>query len=255
MNYIDTHAHIYLPEFNDDLEQTVQRAKEQGIIKIILPNIDSHTIAPIHKVCEQFSEICFPLMGLHPTHVKDNYSEELEVILQSFETNKYFGVGEIGIDLYWDKTFLEQQKIVFKKQVIFAHTNNLPIVIHARESFQEIMEVLYEINFPKFEGIFHAFPGNAAQAQLVIEMGFYIGIGGVITYKNSHLPEVLSHIDLNHIVLETDSPYLSPVPYRGKRNESSYIPLIAEKVAQLKGITLDEVALVTTNNATKIFNL
>jgi TatD DNase family protein len=255
MNFIDTHAHIYLPEFSGDLEQTAQRARDQGISKIILPNIDSFTIEPLQEVCNRYKNYCYPLMGLHPTHVKDNFSGELNIIFKELKSDEYIGVGEIGIDLYWDKTYLEQQKIAFKMQVVYALENNLPVVIHARESFQQIIEVLQEINSPIFKGIFHAFPGNSVQAAQVIEMGFFIGVGGVVTYKNSHLPEVLRHIDLNHIVLETDSPYLSPVPYRGKRNESSYIPVIAEKTGQLMGKSVDEVAEKTTYNARHLFNL
>jgi TatD DNase family protein len=204
----------------------------------------------------QNNEKLFSLtIGLHPTHVKEDYENELQKIYKSFKPHQYVGIGEIGIDLYWDKTYFEEQKSSFEFQVRFAIENDLPVIIHARESYDEIIKVLTKINLKTFKGIFHAFPGDYSQAMQVIEMGFAIGIGGVLTFKNSHLPEVVKHVDLNHIVLETDSPYLAPVPYRGKRNESSYIPIIAEKIAALTHTKIDEVASKTTNNAREIFNI
>lgn len=255
MNFIDTHSHIYLSQFEEDVEQTIERAVEKGVNKIILPNIDSESIKPNRELSIKYRGVCYSLMGLHPTYVKDNYKEELERIFEELETNLYVGIGEIGIDLYWDKTHIEEQKEAFEQQVNYALNNNMPFVIHARESFNEIIAVLENINASKCRGIFHAFSGTAEDAKKVIDMGFHIGIGGVVTFKNSHLPEVVKQVDLNHIVLETDSPYLAPVPYRGKRNESSYIPLIAEKIAEIKSVALEDVAEATSYNAQKLFEI
>ncbi len=255
MDFIDTHSHLYLPQFSDDIDECIARCIEKNVVKVILPNIDSTTIAPLLALENKNKGIFSALMGLHPTHVKENFETELQKIFKAFESNKYIGVGEIGIDLYWDKTFFEGQKEVFEDQVRYAITNNLPVVIHTRESYNETIDVLTKINSKSFTGIFHAFPGNYKQAMQVIEMGFAIGIGGVSTFKNSHLPEVIRQIDLNHVVLETDSPYLAPAPYRGKRNESSYIPIIAEKIAAISGVNIEEVALKTTNKARQIFRL
>lgn len=255
MNLIDTHAHFYLPQFDEDIEQCVERAVNAGISRIILPNIDYASILPMRKLCAQFPDIFIPLIGLHPTHVKENFNEELKLILAELEKGKHAGIGETGIDLYWDKTFFEEQKEAFLVQLNYSLKHNLPIVIHARESYTEIIEVLKTVNSPVFKGIFHAFSGTPGQADEAIEMGFHIGIGGVLTFKNSTLQKVVDRVDLNHIVLETDSPYLAPVPYRGKRNESSYMPFIVEKIAEITGKSVEEVAFVTTQNATKLFNL
>lgn len=255
MRFIDTHSHIYLPQFDNDINSTIERAVNQGVEQIILPNIDSESISRNNALSETYPQICFSLMGLHPTHVKENYQEELEKIIKEFEARKYIGIGEIGIDLYWDKTFFEEQKEVFRIQVEYAIKNDLPFVIHARESFEEIIHELEKINSTFYNGIFHAFSSSLQDAQKIIEMGFLIGIGGVVTFKNSKLPEIIKHIDLNHIVLETDSPYLAPTPHRGKRNESSYIPLIAEKIATIKSVSVEEVATITSSNASKLFGL
>ncbi len=255
MQLIDTHAHLYLEDFDDDLEQTIQRSINKQVDNIILPNIDSSTFQRLHRLTDRFPENCVPLMGLHPTHVKESYETELEKVLSRFDLYDYKGIGEIGIDLYWDKTFLREQIIVFERQLALAVTKNLPVVIHARDSFDEIFQSILKTQFAGLRGIFHAFTGTRGQAELVIAKGFKIGIGGIVTFKNSHLSEVVQSIDLDHIVLETDSPYLAPVPYRGKRNESSYIRIIAEKVAEIKGISIEEVAERTTKNAIELFNL
>ncbi|MBN1118648.1 MAG: TatD family hydrolase [Bacteroidales bacterium] len=255
MNFIDTHSHLYLSQFDNDIDLCISRSLEAGVNKIILPNIDSESVEPMCQLAEKDNELFKPLIGLHPTHVKENFEDELNNIFTALSEKRNYGVGEIGIDLYWEKTFIEEQKVAFEKQVRYALAKDLPIVIHSRESYCEILEVLKMINCQGYKGIFHAFPGNSEQAHQVIEMGFYIGIGGVVTFKNSHLPEVVSKIDLNHIVLETDSPYLAPVPYRGKRNESCYIPIIAEKIAELSGSTIEEVARHTTDNASKLFKI
>ncbi len=255
MHFIDTHSHMYLPQFNGDIQDCIDRCKEKSVQKVILPNIDSETIQPLLGLTLKDPEFFYPLMGLHPTHVKENFEQELSKIFDELNSNQYCGVGEIGIDLYWDKTFLDKQQVAFESQVRYALDKNLPFVIHARESFQEVIDVLEKINHGSYRGIFHAFSGEPFQAEKVAEMGFLIGIGGVSTFKNSNLSEVIEHIDLNHIVLETDSPYLAPVPYRGKRNESSYIPLIAEKIAAVKSIGIEEIARVTSTNAEKLFNI
>jgi TatD DNase family protein len=255
MKFIDTHSHIYLSQFDEDLDLTVERAIENSVNKIILPNIDSESILANKEISKKYPEVCYSLMGLHPTYVKDNFKDELENIFSELESGSYIGIGEIGIDLYWDKTHIEEQKIAFKEQVGYALKNNLPFVVHARESFNEIIKVLEEINSPTYKGIFHAFSGTIENAQKIIEMGFLLGIGGVVTFKNSKLPEVVEHIDLSHVVLETDSPYLAPTPHRGKRNESSYIPLIAKKIAEIKSTSLEKVAELTSSNATILFGL
>ena len=255
INYIDTHSHIYLSQFDEDRKECISRAVSEGVYKIILPNIDAQSVKPMLDTVSDYPEACYPLIGLHPTHVKNNFEEELDVVLSTFESHHFLGIGEIGIDLYWDKTFIEEQKFVFERQVRFALERDLPVIVHARDSFQEIIDVLKNINAKKFKGIFHAFAGFEVQAQEVISMGFLIGLGGVVTFKNSTLPGVVKQLDLNHIVLETDSPYLAPTPHRGKRNESAYIPLIAEKIAAIKTIGVEKVAEITTNNACKVFNL
>jgi TatD DNase family protein len=255
MEFIDTHSHLYLSQFSEDIEHCIERCHKNNVVKVVLPNIDSTTIQPIIELKEKSGNLFLSVIGLHPTHVKEDFEKELQTIFNTFQQNQHIGIGEIGIDLYWDKTYFEEQKYSFEFQVRFAIENDLPVIIHARDSFDEIIEVLSKINSQTFKGIFHAFPGDYFQAMKVIEMGFAIGIGGVLTFKNSHLPEVVKQVDLNHIVLETDSPYLAPVPYRGKRNESSYIPIIAEKIATLTDKEIEEVALKTTNKAREIFRL
>ncbi len=255
MNFIDTHTHLYLPQFSSDIDDVIVRSKKNKVTKMVLPNIDSKSIDPLKRLCEKQPDIFVPLMGLHPTHVKEDVENELKIILDEFENYTYYGVGEIGIDLYWDKTYSEEQQYAFRRQLNFAHERDMPVVIHARESLQEIFEVLQALNLTRFKGIFHAFTGNLHDANTIIEMGFFIGIGGIVTFRNSSLDDIVSDIDLNHIVLETDSPYLAPGPFRGKRNESSYIPYIAEKIAGIKNTTIEEVAEVTTLNARTIFNL
>jgi TatD DNase family protein len=255
VEFIDTHSHIYLPEFKDDISGVMQRASGAGVINIILPNIDSTTIAEVRGLSLKFPGICIPLMGLHPTHVKENYQEELTTIFEEFSKNTYYGVGEIGIDLYWDKTYRNEQLNAFEQQLTFASSNHLPVVIHARESVREILEVLHKNSYDGLTGVFHAFTGGIDEAMEIIELGFILGIGGILTFKNSGLDETISQVSIKHIVLETDSPYLAPVPHRGKRNESAYVRLVAEKLADIHQISVDEVAAITTANATKLFNL
>jgi TatD DNase family protein len=255
MLLIDTHSHIYLPEFDDDLDETVQRALDAGIGKIILPNIDSSSILSVHNLASRFPDCCIPLMGLHPTSVKDNFVEELGKISDQLKKYPYKGIGEIGIDLYWDKTYFNEQVFVFEKQLALALEKDLPVVIHARNSFEEIFTSVLKPQFKGLKGIFHAFTGNTIQAKIITDMGFKIGIGGILTYKNSGLEEVVKTIDLKDIVLETDSPFLTPVPFRGKRNESSYILHIAKKLAEIKNVPPEEIYRITTFNAIEIFRI
>ncbi len=255
MQFIDTHSHLYLDEFNEDIPDVIHRARNEYVDKIILPNIDSSFILPLHNLVNRYPDVCIPLMGLHPTHVKENFKKELEIIFNRLDNYPYKGIGEIGIDLYWDKTHLEEQLTVFKMQLTHALQKNLPVVIHARDSFREILDVVKLSEFSGLKGIFHAFTGDKGLALEITRLGFKLGIGGIVTFKNSGLAEVVRHIELEHLVLETDSPYLAPVPYRGKRNESSFVRLVAEKVAEVKGVSLEEVAEVTTRNANDVFSL
>jgi TatD DNase family protein len=250
----DTHSHLYLKEFKDDLDEVMRNAAESGVKYIFLPNIDSSSIDDLKSVSNAYPDHCFPMMGLHPTSVKAGFEEELMVIEEQFQNDTFCAVGEIGIDLYWDKTFVKEQEAVFRKQVAMAMDMNLPVVIHSRNSIDMLIEILTLMNIDGLKGVFHCFPGNILHAEKVIDMGFKIGIGGVLTFKNSGLQKVVEQTDLQHILLETDAPFLAPVPYRGKRNESAYIRIIAEKVAEIKNLTLEEVAEVTTNNALELFN-
>lgn len=257
MLLVDTHTHLYATEFDADRAQIIQQANSKGIKRFYLPNIDSSSIAVLKQLVQKYPDQCFGMMGLHPCSVKENYLEELAIAKAELDKGGYLAVGEIGIDLYWDKTFIEQQKIAFTTQMEWAIAANLPISIHCRNAFDEIYELLRLYCSPsvknKLSGIFHCFSGNEEQANKILELGFYLGIGGVVTFKNSGLDKVVKAVDLNHLVLETDSPYLAPAPHRGKRNESEYLYLIAQKVAEIKACSVEEVAAVTTANATKVF--
>jgi TatD DNase family protein len=251
--FIDTHTHLYLDDFNADRDEMIARAIKAGIDKFFLPNIDSTSVDVLHQLCDKYPKHCFPMMGLHPCSVKENYKEELATAFGLLKKRKYYAVGEIGLDLYWDKTFFAHQIEVFETQIKWALDLNLPIVIHCRDAFDEIYDVLVKFKtLPK--GIFHCFTGNAEQAEKVIALkNFKLGIGGVVTFKNSGLDKTLEQIDLKHIVLETDSPYLTPVPYRGQRNESAYISIIARRVAEVKNCNVGHLAEITTKNAVEIF--
>ena len=255
MNYIDTHTHLFLPEFDMDRDQVIANAKNAGVEKVLLPNVDSHTILPLLELSSKYPDFCLPMIGLHPTSVNENFEQELEMVESWLKKQKFYAIGEIGIDLYWDKTFLKQQEVAFKYQINLAKKYDLPIIIHARDSFDEIFNIVEREIDSSLKGIFHAFTGNLEQAVQIINWGFLIGIGGIVTFKNSHLSDVIKNIDLNHLVLETDSPYLAPVPYRGKRNESAYIQFIAQRIAEIKGISVNEVARTTTGNAKKLFKI
>lgn len=255
MQFIDTHIHLYLPEFDQDRDQTITNAIDNNVQKMFLPNVDSTTIQSLMDLVNQYPGHCYPMIGLHPTSVKENYLEELEWVESWLKKEKFIAIGEIGIDLYWDKTFEKQQEEVFRQQIDLAKKYDLPVVIHARESFDEIFKIMNEVVDEQLAGVFHAFTGNNAQSEQIIDWGFKIGIGGIVTFKNAGLDQVVRNIDINHIVLETDSPYLAPVPKRGKRNQSAYIKYIAEKIALIKNIPVNQVAEITTKNAKQLFKL
>ena len=255
MPWIDTHTHLFLEEFNADRTDVVQRAISAGVEVMLMPNVDVSTVDALMKTASSFPKNCWPMMGLHPTSVKEDYNEQLEQIEQLLRTKKFIAVGETGIDLYWDKSFFQQQVESFKRQIELALELSLPIVIHSRESLQEIFDVLESYKGSGLTGVFHCFPGNIQQAEKVIDMGFVLGIGGVVTFKNSMMGKVVEHVGLEHLVLETDSPYLAPAPHRGKRNQSAYIPLVGQKVAELTGQSTTKVAEVTTYNARRVFGI
>ena len=223
MKFIDTHTHIYLPEFDSDRDAVVKRAVSRGIEKLLLPNIDIHSIKPMLSAESRFQGICYLMAGLHPTSVKSDYMEQLEAIEELWPEHRFIAVGEIGIDLYWDKTFLKEQIYSLRRQISFALEKKVPVVIHSRESFPEVFNILDEFAGTGLTGVLHAFTGTAADAERAIGMGFMLGIGGIVTFKNSGLDKIVKSVGPGNLILETDSPYLTPVPYRGKRNESSYI--------------------------------
>lgn len=251
--YIDTHSHIYEEEFREDREDTVQRAKEAGVGYIILPDIDSESRTRMLELEAQHPEMMFPLIGLHPTSVHENYKEELAAIEKQLGIHKFYGIGECGIDLYWDKTYYREQIKVFEHQLGMAKDMNFPIIIHSRDSLAEILNILKK--HPYIQGILHCFPGDPKEARKACEMGFLLGIGGVVTFKKSLMADVVREVGPQNLVLETDSPYLTPVPHRGKRNESCYIPLIAQKIAEITGESIKKIEQITTQNALNLFNL
>jgi TatD DNase family protein len=254
--YVDTHTHLYTDHFDSDREETVRRAIANGIERLLLPNIDLSSIEPMHELCKAFPSTCFPMMGLHPSSVGPNWENDLKHMEALLATGRYIAIGETGMDLYWDKTYLEEQRAAFKIQVNWAKTHQLPLVIHAREAFDELFSILDELNDETLTGVFHCFTGTLEQAEKIIAYGgFKLGIGGVLTYKKSGLDAVVQHIDLKHLILETDSPYLPPVPYRGKRNESAYLVHVAELLAEIKGVSLQELAVITSRNAEELFKL
>lgn len=257
MNLIDTHCHLYLEEFENDLDDLIQRARHSGVDKIFLPAIDSETHQRVLNLSQKSTANCqfLPMMGLHPCSVKDNFEEELKVVEQCLSNaTKFYAIGEIGLDYHWDLSFKEQQLIAFEKQIEMAIERNLPIVIHSRKSTQDCIDVVKKFE-GKIKGIFHCFGGSVEEAKQIINLGFYLGIGGVVTYKNSGLKEVLQQLSLENLVLETDAPYLTPVPHRGKRNEPSYIKLVCGSVALGLNKSYEEVAEITTQNALRVFQM
>ncbi len=250
---IDTHAHLYAKQFQNDTDAMMQRASTAGIDTVFLPAIDSETYEMMLAFEKKYPQNSHAMMGLHPCSVDADYEKELKVVENYLAQRPFCAVGEIGIDLYWDKTFIEQQRLAFIKQMHYAEDLKIPIIIHSRESMDIVLDILTENIWYKQGGILHCFTGNSEQAQRTIDLGFYLGIGGVVTYKNSGLDAVVEKIDLKYLVLETDAPYLAPVPHRGKRNETSYVRYVAEKIATIKKISLEEVERVTTRNARNIF--
>lgn len=251
----DTHTHIYYETDTELLKAQIQRCLDNNITRLFLPNVDSSSTKLVLGLSRDYPENCFPMLGLHPCDVKENFEEELEQIKSSLQNNTIYAIGEIGIDLYWDKTLLKEQQTAFRKQIIWAKEMNLPIVIHCREAFNEVFEILEEMKDEKLRGIFHCFTGNLEQANQAIKLGFLLGIGGVLTYKKAGLDLVVEQIALEHLVLETDAPYLAPVPHRGKPNESSFLIHIAQKLADIKHTSLTEVAKITTANSIKVFGV
>ena len=255
MSLTDTHCHLYSEEFTADIAAVIERALQEGVNKFYLPAIDSTTHNAMIALEAQYPGKCIAMMGLHPCYVKDNFAGELQLVEEWLAKRKFAAMGEIGLDFYWDKTFVQLQYEAFRKQIELALQYRLPIVIHTRNAMAETIAVVKEYAAKGLNGIFHCFSGNYDDAKAIIDMGFYLGIGGVVTYKNSGLADVLGKIDLKHLVLETDAPYLTPVPFRGKRNESSYLKYVVEKLALLKNMPVPEVAVITTANAEKIFGL
>jgi len=254
MTLIDTHAHIYLEEFEQDLSQVISRARQAGVGKIYLPNIDEKSLPDLNALVAKEPSLFKAMIGLHPTSVKENYLELYDELFKNTDLSKYCAIGEIGIDLYWDKTFVKEQTEIFEKQIELAKNNRLPIVIHARDSFKEIFDVVDRQNDDMLTGIFHCFTGTIDDAQHIIEYGgFKLGIGGIVTFKNAGLDKTISEVSPEHLVLETDAPYLAPTPNRGKRNESAYIREIAIRVAEIYDMSLEEISAITTESALKIF--
>jgi TatD DNase family protein len=255
MQFIDTHTHLYLPEFDGDRTEVVSRALDNGVSKMLLPNIDILSVGPMLSVADSYPALCSPMIGLHPTSVKNDYESQLDHLESLFSSREYIAIGEIGIDLYWDKTFLEEQLISFRRQIEFAIGKGLPVVIHSREAFPQVFSVLDEFTGSGLKGVFHAFTGNIGDAERAIGMGFKLGIGGIVTFRNSGLDKILKETGPGNIILETDSPYLAPVPYRGKRNESSYLCIINKKLAEIFGLSEEETASIAYLNSTELFNL
>lgn len=252
MYFIDTHTHIYLPEFDDDRDDIMKRANEANVTTSILPAIDSSTHDTMLNVASAY-ENCYAMIGLHPCSVNQDYDKELEIVDMHLTRRKFVAIGEIGLDFYWDKTFTEQQYLAFHKQIEIASQYHLPIVIHSRNAINECIDIVNE--HPGVTGVFHCFSGDEEQAKKIMDLGFMLGIGGVVTFKNSGLDKVIEQIGLTNVILETDAPYLAPVPYRGKRNEPAYIKLVAEKLSSLCNLSIEEIAELTTENAKKLFKL
>lgn len=255
MTLIDTHSHIYLDDFNTDLADLVEKAGKEGIVKILMPAIDSGTHGKMLETELRFSSVSASMMGLHPCSVKENYLAELTIAGGYLAKRKFVAVGETGLDFYWDLTFKDQQYEAFQRQIDWALQYDIPVVIHSRNSTDECIEMITKNQQGRLKGVFHCFSGSLEQAQRITELGFYLGIGGVVTFRNAGLDKVMNDIDLKHVVLETDAPYLAPVPFRGKRNEPSYISYVVQKLAAIKATAIEEIASVTTANAQKLFGL
>lgn len=255
MEFIDTHAHLYLNQFELDIEVVIQAARNNHVSKVLLPNIDSGSIDGLLRLKTKFPDYFEVMMGVHPCSIDDNYLQELKVAEAQFLTQGVVSVGEIGLDYYWDTKYKSEQIKAFRTQINWAKDLKLPIAVHCREAFDDILDIIDEEQDGRLRGVLHCFTGNVDQAKQLIDNGFLLGVGGVITYRNSGLDKTITEIDLHHLILETDAPYLSPVPYRGKRNQSAYLMHIAEKLAEVKDCALTDLAMVTTANAKALFNL
>ena len=253
--FTDTHTHLYSEEFAEDRDIMIQRALDAGVKRFFIPAIDSSYVPSMYELEAKYPENVFLMCGLHPTYTKENYKEELFFVEKQLQERKFYAIGEIGIDLFWYNTFLKEQQDSFRYQIGLAKKYKLPIVIHCREAFDEVFEILEEQKSAELFGIFHCFTGDFEQAQRAISLNMKLGIGGVVTFKNGKINQYLNQIDLQHIVLETDSPYLAPVPYRGKRNESAYTVLVAQKLALIYGISVEEIAAITTKNSKDVFGI
>ncbi len=252
---VDTHTHIFVSEFDQDRNEVVQRAKEAGIEKFVLPNIDTKSISALKQCVKDYPGDMLPLMGLHPTSVKEDYQEQLAIIKQELDRGTYYGIGEIGIDLYWDQTFLREQQEAFQMQLQWAKAKKLPVSIHIREAFDEVFEIIEQEKSPDLFGIFHCFTGTLEQAQRAIDLNFHLGIGGVVTFKNGKIDKFLNQIPLQNLVAETDAPWLSPTPYRGKRNEPAHIIKVIEKLSKIYQMKQEELECILYHNSIDIFNL
>lgn len=252
---IDTHSHIYLPEFDDDRSYMLARAENEGVRMVLMPAIDTGSHNALLETEAAFSGKCLSMMGLHPCSVKENFREELKILKENFEKRRFVAVGETGLDFYWDLTFTKEQYQSFQTQIGLALQYNIPVVIHSRNSIDECITVVSEYQKGNLKGVFHCFSGNMKQAKQIIDLGFYLGIGGVVTFKNSGLDKVVKDVDLKHVVLETDAPYLAPVPFRGKRNECGYLKYVVEKLTELKSISKEEIENITTANAKELFKI
>jgi TatD DNase family protein len=255
IRFIDTHAHLYLQEFDNDRDEVVKRALDNNVVKLFMPNIDINSVDDMISCEERYPGICYPMIGLHPTSVRQDYLSQLDTIEEKASQHSFIAIGEIGIDLYWDKTFIEEQKTALKRQIMLSLKYNLPVVIHSRESFPVVFDLLEEFRGSDIRGVFHAFSGDISIAEKAIMIGFKIGIGGIVTFKNSGLETVVKGIGLEHIVIETDSPYLAPAPNRGKRNESAYVSLISKKISEITGADYETVALKTYSNSIELFRM
>lgn len=252
---IDTHSHIYSDDYNGDTDKIMQRALDADVQKILLPNIDSSSIKRMLDLTARYKKNCFPMMGIHPTSVNNDYKQELEVFDYWIKKEKFYAIGEIGIDLYWDNSYKHEQKLVFEHQLNYAEKMQLPVSIHTRDSFEFTFDILTKSYYKKIRGAFHCFTGTIEQAKAAIDAGFKIGVGGIVTFKNSGISQMIAQLQPSDLLLETDSPYLTPSPYRGKRNESSYLTFIAEKVAEIFDMPVDEIAKITSKNAEELFGI
>lgn len=255
MLLIDTHLHLYAEEFDDDRRQVIDNALTAGVGQLLLPNIDSTTIESMMSLARQYPDVCFPMMGLHPCYVKENYKKELAIVEKKLLSGEFYGVGEIGMDKYWDLTFIKEQEEALRIQLILADQLQLPVALHTRNCTTDVLDIIDSLKLKNLTGIFHCFGGTPEEAKRVINIGMYLGIGGVVTFKNGGLDQVLTDIDLKQIVLETDGPYLAPVPFRGKRNQPAYLKHIAEKISEIKKCSLKEVADITSANARNLFGI